>query len=230
MRLSKFIATSGYSSRRQADVLIEDGFVIVNNEVCRDFSKDIVDKDEVIVENTLISLQNPRLWLFYKPKGYLCTNNDPMGRRTIFDILPPKLPRLLSVGRLDLHSEGLLLLTNNGEVSRFFELPRNKIERSYHVNLIGSLSSKDLSIMEKGVSIKGVNYGPINSKVIKKIKNKFTLELTLNEGKNREIRNIAEYFEWKILKLKRIKYGNYHLGDMKEKEVIEVNFKEQNLY
>ncbi len=230
MRLSKFIAASGYSSRRQADVLIENGFVIVNNTICRDFSKDIIEEDEVIVENTLINLQNPRLWLFYKPKGYLCTNNDPMGRRTIFDILPPKLPRLLSVGRLDLHSEGLLLLTNNGEVSRFFELPKNKIERSYQVNLVGSLSSKDLAIMNKGVSIKGINYGPINSKVIKKIKNKFTLELTLNEGKNREIRNIAEYFEWKILKLKRIRYGSYALGDMKEKEIIEVNFKQQNLY
>ena len=230
MRLSKFIAASGYSSRRKADTLIENGFVIVNNAVCRDFSKNIIEEDEVIVENTLINLQNPRLWLFYKPKGYLCTNNDPMGRRTIFDILPPKLPRLLSIGRLDLYSEGLLLLTNNGEVSRFFELPKNKIERSYQVNLVGSLSSKNLAIMSKGVSIKGINYGPINSKVIKKIKNKFTLELTLNEGKNREIRNIAEYFEWKILKLKRIRYGSYALGDMKEKEIIEVNFKQQNLY
>ena len=118
MRLSKFISASGYTSRRKADRLIEDGFVIVNTEVCRDFSKNIISTDEVIVENTLISMQTPKLWLFNKPNGYLCTTNDPAGRKTIYDILPKKLPNLISIGRLDLNSNGLLLLTNNGELSR----------------------------------------------------------------------------------------------------------------
>ena len=142
MRLSKFISTSGYASRREADVLIQKGTVIVNSSICTDFSTEVTNEDEVIVENTLLTLLPPRLWMINKPKGFLCTSKDPMGRKTIYELIPDRIPRLISVGRLDLNSEGLLLLTNNGELSRFFELPKNKVERCYLVEILGSLNSK----------------------------------------------------------------------------------------
>ena len=157
MRLSKFISASGYTSRRKADKLIEGGFVIVNSAVCRDFSMDIVGDDEVIVENTLITTQKPKLWLFNKPNGYLCTTNDPAGRKTIYQLLPNKFSNILSIGRLDLNSNGLLLLTNNGELSRYYELPKNKIVRKYHVDFSGTLLTKQLKSLESGIFIKGTN-------------------------------------------------------------------------
>ena len=227
MRLSKFISASGYTSRRKADKLIEGGFVIVNSEVCRDFSMDIVGNDEVIVENTLITAQKPKLWLFNKPNGYLCTANDPAGRKTIYQLLPNKLSNILSIGRLDLNSNGLLLLTNNGELSRYYELPKNKIVRKYHVDFSGTLLTKQLKSLESGIFIKGTNYGSIKSKILKKVRNKFTLELSMQEGKNREIRNIANYFDWKVINLKRIQYGQYFLGNMKIGEVKEVKISMQ---
>jgi len=227
MRLSKFISTSGYTSRRKADKLIEGGFVIVNSEVCHDFSKNIISTDEVIVESTLITMQSPKLWLFNKPNGYLCTANDPAGRKTIYDLLPNKLSNLISIGRLDLNSNGLLLLTNNGELSRYYELPINKITRKYHVDFSGSLMSKQIKSLESGILIKGTSYGSIKSKTIKKIRNKFTLELSLQEGKNREIRNIANYFDWKVINLKRIQYGQYLLSNMKAGEIKEVKISDQ---
>tara|TARA_B100000686_G_scaffold157280_1_gene164985 strand:+ start:3992 stop:4699 length:708 start_codon:yes stop_codon:yes gene_type:complete len=227
MRLSKFISASGYTSRRKADRLIEDGYVIVNNEVCRDFSKNIISTDEVIVENTLISMQTPRLWLFNKPNGYLCTTNDPSGRKTIYDLLPKKLPNLISIGRLDLNSNGLLLLTNNGELSRYYELPINKVVRKYHVDFSGNLIGSQIKSLESGIIIKGISYGSIKSKILKKIRNKFTLELSLQEGKNREIRNISSHFGWKVINLKRIQYGQYFLNKMREGEIKEVKISEK---
>ena len=227
MRLSKFISTSGYTSRRKADKLIENGFVIVNSEVCRDFSKNIISTDEVIVESTLITMQSPKLWLFNKPNGYLCTTNDPAGRKTIYNLLPNKLSNLITIGRLDLNSNGLLLLTNNGELSRYYELPINKITRKYHVDFSGTLMSKQIKSLESGIFINGTNYGSIKSKTLKKIRNKFTLELSMQEGKNREIRNIASHFDWKVINLKRIQYGQYFLSNMKAGEIKEVKISEQ---
>ena len=134
---------------------------------------DIVGDDEVIVENTLITTQKPKLWLFNKPNGYLCTTNDPAGRKTIYQLLPNKFSNILSIGRLDLNSNGLLLLTNNGELSRYYELPKNKIVRKYHVDFSGTLLTKQLKSLESGIFIKGTNYGSIKSKILKKVRNKF---------------------------------------------------------
>ena len=222
MRLSKFISASGYTSRRKADKLIESGFVIVNSEVCRDFSMDIVGDDEVIVENTLITTQKPKLWLFNKPNGYLCTTNDPAGRKTIYQLLPNKFSNILSIGRLDLNSNGLLLLTNNGELSRYYELPKNKIVRKYHVDFSGTLLTKQLKSLESGIFIKGTNYGSIKTKILKKVRNKFTLELSMQEGKNREIRKVCKFFKWKIVKLIRIQYGPIKLHKQKIGHIQEV--------
>ncbi len=221
MRLSKFISSSGYASRRKSDVLIENGFVIVNNEVCRDFSTQINENDEVIVESTKISLPNPKIFSFYKPKNCLCTSNDPSGRKTIYDILDPRYKNLISIGRLDFKSEGLLLLTNNGEIARFYELPKNKILRTYHVDFMGDFKNSNLNDMKSGIKFKGVRYGEIRGKLIKIKGERFTLELLLTEGKNREIRNIAKYFKWNVLKLKRIQHGEYKLSNLNSSEIKE---------
>lgn len=221
MRLSKFISSSGYASRRKSDVLIENGFVIVNNEVCRDFSTQINENDEVIVESTKISLPNPKIFSFYKPKNCLCTSNDPSGRKTIYDILDPRYKNLISIGRLDFKSEGLLLLTNNGEIARFYELPKNKILRTYLVDFMGDFKNSDLKDMKYGIKFKGIRYGEVTAKLIKIKGERFTLELLLTEGKNREIRNIAKYFKWNVLKLKRIQHGEYKLSNLNSSEIKE---------
>ena len=221
MRLSKFISSSGYASRRKSDLLIENGFVIVNNEVCRDFSTQIKGDDEVIVENTKISLPEPEIFSFYKPKNCLCTSNDPEGRKTIYDALGPNYKNLISIGRLDYKSEGLLLLTNNGEIARFYELPKNKISRKYLVDFVGDFKTSNLKDMKSGIKFKGIRYGGIIAKLIKIKSDRFTLEMLLTEGKNKEIRNIAKYFKWNVLKLKRIQHGEYKLSNLKPAEIKE---------
>ena len=221
MRLSKFISSSGYASRRKSDLLIENGFVIVNNEVCRDFSTQIKEGDEVIVENTKISLPDPEIFSFYKPKNCLCTSNDPEGRKTIYDALDPNYKNLISIGRLDYKSEGLLLLTNNGEIARFYELPKNKISRKYLVDFVGDFKNSNLKDMKSGIKFKGIRYGGIIAKLIKIKGDRFTLEMLLTEGKNKEIRNIAKYFKWNVLKLKRIQHGEYKLSNLKPAEIKE---------
>ena len=221
MRLSKFIASSGYASRRKSDSLIENGFVIVNNEVCRDFSTQIMDDDEVIVENTKISIPKPRIFSFYKPKNCLCTSKDPEGRKTIYDVLDQNYKNLITIGRLDYKSEGLLLLTNNGEIARYYELPRNNIKKTYIVDLNGDYKSSNLLEMKSGVKHRGIKYVVFKSKLIKIKGNKFTIEITLSEGKNREIRNIAKYFNWNVLKLKRVSHGEYKLLSLKNSELRE---------
>ena len=221
MRLSKFIASSGYASRRKSDSLIENGFVIVNNEVCRDFATQIMDDDEVIVENTKISIPKPRIFSFYKPKNCLCTSKDPEGRKTIYDVLDQNYKNLITIGRLDYKSEGLLLLTNNGEIARYYELPRNNIKKTYIVDLKGDYKSSNLLEMKSGVKHRGIKYVVFKSKLIKIKGNKFTIEITLSEGKNREIRNIAKYFNWNVLKLKRVSHGEYKLLSLKNSELRE---------
>lgn len=221
MRLSKFIASSGYASRRKSDTLIENGFVIVNNEVCRDFSTQIMQGDEVIVENTKISLPSPKIFSFYKPRNCLCTSRDPEGRKTIYDVLDQNYKNLITIGRLDYKSEGLLLLTNNGEIARYYELPRNNIKKTYIVDLNGDYKSSNLLEMKSGVKHRGIKYVVFKSKLIKIKGNKFTIEITLSEGKNREIRNIAKYFNWNVLKLKRVSHGEYKLLSLKNSELRE---------
>ena len=215
MRLSKFISSSGYASRRKSDALIENGFVIVNNEVCRDFSTQVNKNDEVIVENTKISLPSPKIFSFYKPKNCLCTSNDPEGRRTIYDVLGQNYKNLITIGRLDYKSEGLLLLTNNGEIARYYELPINKIRRTYLVDFEGDYNKSNLLKMMSGIRYRGTKYSGIKSKLLKIKGKRFSLEMILTEGKNREIRNIAKYFEWNVLKLKRTAHGEYNLTSLK---------------
>lgn len=227
MRLSKVIAMSGAASRRSAENMIIDGRVKVNGSIVRDVVTFVSEKDEIIVDSKNIShwlnkdfvTSEIKLWLFHKPKGVITSRFDPQGRTTLFSLLPKKLQNLVSVGRLDYNTEGLILLTNNGSLARYFELPKNALERVYRCRVFGEkLSQKDLEEVRNGVEIEGINYSGVD---IKQDGDKW-YTVTLKEGKNREIRRIFEYYSLEVTRLIRVSYGEFKLYDLEPAELIEV--------
>ena len=223
MRIAKYISNAGYCSRREAEKLIDQKKVYINNICCSHPSTLVNEKDKIVIQNQIIKLQKKvRLWKMYKPKKTICTNSDPQNRKTIFSLIPKNYPRMISIGRLDFMSEGLMLLTNNGEMARNYELPSSNIIRIYRVCIRGVIDSKDLAIINKGVTINKINYKKIKVK-IEKIATPYTwLIFKMTEGKNREIRKLCDYFLWNIVNLVRIQYGSIKLTDLKPGEVIEV--------
>lgn len=226
IRLAKAIAESGAASRRQAEELILSGRVMVDDAVINtpvffvDESNVIRVDGEVIADRS----QRVKLWRFYKPNGVLTTRSDPKGRKTVFDIINMPSERLLYIGRLDLNSEGLLLFTNNGALSRYFELPRNKIKRTYKVRVFGDLSERILSQIGRGVTVDGVHFGPVEVSIISSNKSNKWLYVSLNEGKNREIRRIFAAFGIQVNRLIRISYGDFSLGNLKPGQIEEVPY------
>lgn len=222
-RLAKRLARAGLCSRRQAEEWIKAGRVAVNGEKITLPQFMVSDHDEIICDKKRVPIpeNKPRIFLYHKPRGVVTTERDPEGRPTIFDKLPKNLPRLIAVGRLDMNSEGLLLLTTSGEMARTLELPKSKIERTYHVRIYGELTKTMQDKMRKGLTIKGIKYQPIHTKILSKdTKNKW-IEFRLTEGKNREIRNVVAYFGLRLNRLKRVAYGPYKLGELKSAEIKE---------
>ena len=223
MRIAKYIANSGICSRRDAEKKILDGSVRINDIIIDSPAVNVSDDDQVSVDGKIVELNKPRLWLYYKPVGLITTHKDPQNRPTIFDSLPNTMPRVISVGRLDFNSEGLLLLTNSGDLARLFENPANKITRIYKVKVFGH--GPAINIRSKELVIDGVRYHP---KLIKRIDNTPNEKLThwyvveLEEGKNREIRKIFDYYGYRVIKLIRTSFGQYHLGNLKPGEIKEV--------
>ena len=223
MRIAKYIANSGYCSRREAEKLIINKKVKINNRLCIHPSEKVDQFDKVKVENKLVKLEKKiRLWKIYKPIKYICSNKDKKNRKLIFNLIPPNFPRLISIGRLDFMSEGLLLLTNNGDYARKLELPKSNYERVYRVCIKGNIDKKDLIKINKGITINKILYNKIQTRIEKYSNNYSWLIIKLREGKNREIRNICEYFSWNIVQLIRIKYGPYKLLDLKKGEIKEI--------
>ena len=226
MRIAKFIANAGFCSRREAEKLIEDKIVKINNHLCLHPSETVNDIDKITIGKKIIQMQNTiRLWKIYKPIKYICTTKDDRNRKKIFDLIPKDLPRMISIGRLDFMSEGLILLTNNGDYSRKLELPDKGYERIYRVCIRGKIEKKYLEIINKGIEINKIIYKKIKIKIDKSDKNFTWLIVKLKEGKNREIRNICKYFSWQIVKLIRIQFGPYKLGDLKVGEIEEIKLK-----
>lgn len=223
-RLSKVIARAGICSRRDAEKLIADGRVRVKGQVVSVLGTLVTETDEITVDNIPV-WQNPqtRLWAFYKPTGVLTAHKDPQGRPLLFDLLPSALPRVISVGRLDFMSEGLILLTNDGALARALELPRNEIPRTYHVRIFGHLSPTQIKQCEKRITIDGQIYQPVTITVLKQSQSNQWVEITLSEGKNREIRKIMEWLGVKVNRLIRVGYGPIALGDLESKEIKEVS-------
>ncbi len=222
-RIAKFIARSGVCSRRDAEKLIEQKRVTVNGETIESPAFNVSGAEKIAIDGEkLPQAEKTRLWLYYKPEGLVTTHKDTNGRKTVFESLPKGMPRVISVGRLDLNSEGLLLLTNNGELSRVLELPENGWSRRYKVKVHGLLDEKKLQELENGCTIEGINYAPIKVEVeIKKGSNSW-LMVTLHEGKNREVRKVMKYVGLDVARLIRLSYGPFQLGSLKDGEVKEV--------
>ena len=223
MRIAKYISHSGYCSRRNAEKLILANKVKINSKICDTLSTKIAKSDTVKIDNKIINLNKLiRIWCFYKPLGIINTSKDTYNRKTIFDLLPKKLKNLISVGRLDINSEGLLLLTNNGELSRYFELPKNSFRRQYRVRVQGIVDKNKLSILKKGIKIKNFSYKPIIADLEKQSNTNAWIKMTITEGKNREIRKICSHFGWRVNRLIRIKYGEFSIGNLKPGEIKEI--------
>ncbi len=225
-RLAKRIARAGICSRRDAEVWIANGRVTVGGKKITTPAFNVSEKDAVKVDGKLLEAkQETRLWLYHKPIGLVTTHKDPQGRQTIFDHIPKTLPRVISVGRLDLNSEGLLLLTNDGDLSRKLELPSTGWIRRYRVRAFGSVSDDVLKKMRAGVKVDGVDYQPMEVTLDSQKKDNAWLTVGLREGKNREIRKIFEYFGLKVSRLIRTSYGPFQLGSLGKGEVKEVTGK-----
>lgn len=229
-RLNKAIASIGLCSRRKADELIASSEVTLNGKLVTEIGTKVKDGDEITVSQRLYifkSQQKTKLWIYYKPRGLVTTHKDEQNRNTVFEDLKLKIKeRVISVGRLDLNSEGLLLITNNGEFSRYAESPQTGWERHYKVRIFGKLTNEIIKKIEKGVAIERVSFAPMKIKSIGQISgsNRW-VECILTEGKNREIRKIFQKFGIAVNRLIRIKYGPYKLGNLKPGELIETKAK-----
>ncbi len=217
IRIAKFLSSAGVCSRRDAEKLIIEKKIKINNVICIHPSHKVSDVDIIKVSNKIIKKNNKvELWKLYKPVEYICSTKDNLNRKKIFDLLPKNFRKLISVGRLDYMSEGLILLTNNGDYSQYLEHPSSNIERTYRVCVSSKIQNKDLQKINRGITIKGISYRKIKVNFDKKIENHNWLVFRLREGKNREIRNICNYFSWNIVRLIRIGFGPYRLGQLKE--------------
>jgi 23S rRNA pseudouridine2605 synthase len=215
MRVAKALARAGLCSRREAERWIAEGRVSVNGQVLDSPARDVSAKDRIVVDgNPLPVPEPPRLWRYHKPKGLVTTHADPQGRATVFDALPKHLPRVVSVGRLDFNTEGLLLLTNDGALARHLELPATGWMRRYRVRAHGNITQAALDNLKEGVEIAGVRYGPIEATLDKPQGTNVWLTLGLREGKNREVRKILETLHLTVNRLIRISFGPFQLLDL----------------
>jgi 23S rRNA pseudouridine2605 synthase len=222
-RIAKRMARAGLCSRRDAERWIAEGRVTVNGKKLDTPACVVTDADTILVNGKpLAGAATTKLWLYHKPRGLMTTHRDPQGRPTVFDNLPDGLPRVISVGRLDFNSEGLLLLTNDGELARKLELPSTGWLRRYRVRVNGLPHKQHLAELEKGIAIDGVNYGPITASVERSQGDNTWLIVGLREGKNREVRRVMEHLGHQVSRLIRTAYGPFQLGAIEPGKVKEV--------
>jgi 23S rRNA pseudouridine2605 synthase len=220
VRIAKALARAGLCSRREAERWIAQGRVSVNGEVLASPARDVGPKDRILVDGKeLPAVEPPQLWRYHKPKGLVTTHKDPQGRPTVFDALPEHLPRVVSVGRLDVSTEGLLLLTNDGALARHLELPATGWLRRYRVRAHGTVTQEALDRLKNGVEIAGVRYGPIEATLDKPQGSNVWLSIGLREGKNREVRTILDHLGLTVNRLIRISFGPFQLLDLEPGEV-----------
>ena len=222
-RIAKVMARAGLCSRRDAERWIAEGRVAVDGAVLTGPAVTVTPESRVLVDGKPLPLREPaRLWRYHKPRGLLTTARDPEGRRTVFEALPRELPRLVAVGRLDVASEGLLLLTNDGGVARRLELPETGWVRRYRVRVFGTVDAERLAALADGVTIEGIHYAGIEAAVDSRTGRNAWLTMALKEGKNREVRRVCEHLDLQVNRLIRIAFGPFQLGSLSRGAIEEV--------
>jgi len=222
-RIAKLLARAGIASRREIERMIEEGRVTLNGEAVTTPATLLTSLHGITVDGNPVAAPAPtRLFLFHKPSGLLTTERDPRGRPTIYDKLPADLPRLMPIGRLDMTTEGLLLLTTDGEFKREMELPSTGVPRTYRARAFGEVSQNQLEDLFEGIEIEGIRYGQIEANLERRTGRNQWIEMTLTEGKNREVRRVLEHLGLQVNRLIRTSYGPFHLGELASGAVEEV--------
>ncbi len=222
-RLSKVIARNTSYSRRQAEKLIDEGRVSVDGKKIISQGMNVSENNKIFVDKKLINRStDTQVYIFHKPRGCLVTHNDPSNRKTIFDFINKKYRNLITVGRLDYNSEGLLILTNDGQLKREFELPKNNYQREYKVKIQGKITDYIISKISKGITVRGQKYKSIEIKKINETSTYTWIKMILTEGKNREIRKIFDSLNMTVTRLIRVSYGKYRLGKLQKGGLIKV--------
>ena len=222
-RISKVMARAGVASRRDIERMIMDGRVTLNGKLLDTPVVNVTLADKIEVDGVPIrGIERTRLWLYHKPAGLVTTNSDPEGRPTVFDNLPEELPRVMSIGRLDINTEGLLLLTNDGGLARALELPTTGWLRRYRVRAHGEIDQEALDKLKDGIAVDGVLYGAIEATLDRTQGSNVWITMGLREGKNREIKNVLGALGLEVNRLIRISYGPFQLGDLPERQAVEV--------
>jgi 23S rRNA pseudouridine2605 synthase len=222
-RIAKRLARAGLCSRREAERWIEEGRVAVDGKVLTTPAVLVTEASRIAVDGKPVAApEKTRLWRYHKPRGLVTTESDPQGRPTIFAALPPAMPRVVKIGRLDLNSEGLMLLTNDGGLARHLELPATGWVRRYRVRVHGIVDPKRLAALEKGITIAGIEYGPVEASLERQQGANAWILFALREGKNREVRRICEHLGWQVSRLIRLSYGPFQLGALARGAVEEV--------
>ena len=221
--MARALARAGVASRREAERLIEAGRISLNGQVLTSPAVNLSPGDILTLDGNPIADKEPaRLWRYHKPAGLITTHNDPKGRATVFDRLPKTMPRVISIGRLDLNSEGLLLLTNDGALARTLEMPSSGVVRRYRARAFGRVTQPKLDTLKAGLVVEGVVYGAIEAELERGSGSNIWIGLSLAEGKNREVRKVLEAIGLKVNRLIRTSYGPFALGELKPGEVEEV--------
>ena len=223
-RIAKWLARAGIASRRDAERLIAEGKVKLNGKAVETPATFVAAGDRIVVDGKPVAAPDrTRLFRYHKPDGLVTTHRDPQARPTVFEKLPPGLPRVVSIGRLDITSEGLLLLTNDGELARRLELPSNGWLRRYRVRVHGAVDERALANLARGITIEGVAYGPIEAGLDSRQGANAWLTVSLKEGKNREVRRVMAHLGLQVTRLIRVAYGPFQLGALPRGGVEEVH-------
>ncbi|PIR39138.1 MAG: pseudouridine synthase [Alphaproteobacteria bacterium CG11_big_fil_rev_8_21_14_0_20_39_49] len=222
-RIAKVIARSGLCSRRDAEKWILAGRVKIDGKVIDKPSINVTDKNTILIDDKpLPKIEEEKLWIFHKPKGCITSTDDPQGRQTVFDLLPEDMPRVITIGRLDYNTEGLLLLTNSGELARHIELPSTGWVRTYRVRAYGNLNKNKLEDIKNGVVIDKIKYAPAKINVERSNNKNHWITISITEGKNREVRKLLEYTGLSVNRLIRTSYGIFELGKLPVGKTIQI--------
>ena len=219
-RIAKLLARAGVASRREIERMIEAGRIALNGDPVEHPSLLLKNLTGITVDGNPVAEPAPaRLYRFHKPNGYLTAERDFSGKKTIYDVLPKDMERIIPIGRLDMNTEGLLLMTTDGGFKREMELPKNGIERTYRARTFGDISQNQLEELYRGITIEGMHYGPITANLERRTGRNQWIEMTLTEGKNREVRRVLEHFGLEVSRLIRTRYGPFVLGDLQKGEI-----------